>query len=457
MGLPPCFPPFRRHWFHKWKGRDLQLVFGRWRVVLQERLVVASLLFAGLAERVLWCLLRPTVGAAGEATKVAVALAQGKGFADAYTAGQGPTAHLLPLPPLWAGGIYTLFGIKTLTAEFILAAYAISLALGTYLLLYRAFQHLGVPRWARLGALGFACVAPTYLSQEAVDFRTWEGGLAAFLAALFLLVLVEPRIRSLNRRTFYGACLASLLFFVNPPLGASAFTCALVFGLRRLSPAQFARAVLFATVTLAALFGPWTLRNARVMHAPIVLRSNAGLELALANYPGALDREHPRDRFLERIAAIHPVSRPAYARMEQAGGEVAYANKLGVETKQWIGQHPASEARLLAMHGREMVFPRRWQFDIYGRNLSPALRAILADLAGVLGLAGIVVALVRRKGDWLYPAAMVLIPTLLVMPFQPVPRYTYLIYPTLVFCAAQLIASLWGAARGRFVAGRPAG
>ena len=398
----------------------------------------AVLVGLGAALRVIWCILRPTSGAAGEATKVAAAIAEGRGFADAYGPGQGPTAHLLPISPGWAGLIYSLFGFKSAAAEFVLAAYSIGLALGTYLILYRVFMLLGVPRRACLLALAFGCLAPVYLSQEAVDFRTWEGGLAAFLAACFLLVLVEPSIRSLERRSLLAAALASLLFFVNPPLGGAAFICALIYGVRMLSWAQFARASLYSAIVLAGLIGPWAWRNEHVMHTPILLRSNAGLELALADYPGALDGRDRRGNFLNRIAEIHPsMSHAAFARMQHAGGEVAYARLMGNEARQWIVTHPAAAAGLFALHIRQMLIPQPWQFDVYGRAFSPAVRASLADLAGLLGLAGIaLMLLIRRKPAWLYPAAIVLVPALLTAPFQPVPRYTYLIYPTLIFCAA---------------------
>ncbi|MFL6788142.1 MAG: hypothetical protein ACJ8FC_05730, partial [Sphingomicrobium sp.] len=40
---------------------------------------------------------------AGEATLIAQALADGRGFADAYFPGSGPTAHLSPAVPLIPG------------------------------------------------------------------------------------------------------------------------------------------------------------------------------------------------------------------------------------------------------------------------------------------------------------------------------------------------------------------
>jgi hypothetical protein len=417
---------------------------------VSERALVGAFAIAGIAERAAWNALRPTTGAAGEATKVALAIAQGRGFADAYQSGQGPTAHLLPISPGLAGLVYSALGPKTLPAEIMLASYSIALAIGTYLILYRVFAKLGVPAWARLTALGFGCLVPTYISQEAVDFRTWEGGLAAFIMAIFLLIVIEAE-AGLRKFTLpLAACLASLLFFINPLCGVAAFGCALLFSCRKLSRVQTLHAMIFSAATLAILIGPWTWRNYEKLHAPIYLRSDSGLELALADYPGALDGNDRRQHFLTRIDTIHPsMSHAAYDRMRSTGGEVAYARQIGGETRAWLTANPRIMAQLLTLHMRQMLVPQRWQFNVYGTTLSPSLRATMADLIGILGFLGIVWALARRQSLWLYPALLVIVPVLLVAPFQPVPRYTYLIYPTLIFCAAGALASLSSAARKR--------
>ncbi len=186
--------------------------------VLNGNAAVALLLVLGVGERVAWNLIRPGVGASGEAFNVAAALAGGRGFADAYQVGQGATAHLLPISPGIAGGIYAVFGVRSMGAEILLACWSIGLAVGAYLLLFRAFGRLGLPRVARLGALALLCLAPTYVPQEAVDFRIWEGGLSVLLTALFLDRLVA--IETPSAKAIAGmALLNALLFFVNPICG----------------------------------------------------------------------------------------------------------------------------------------------------------------------------------------------------------------------------------------------
>jgi hypothetical protein len=106
--------------------------------------------------------------------------------------------------------------------------------------------------------------------------------------------------------------------------------------------------------------------------------------------------------------------------------------------------HPGEAASLMLLHLRQSLVPQRWQFDVFGRALSPTLRAALTDLAGLGGLVSLGWALITRRRNWWYPAAIVASWALLTAPFQPVTRYTYLVYPLMVFCAADLLAHLRG-------------
>src|SRR5260370_26592629 len=94
-----------------------------------------------------------------EALNVAVAFAQGGGFADAFKLGQGPAAHILHISPAVAGTVYAVFGVGSATSEFLLGCWSIGLAVGTYFVLFRAFKTLGSSRLARLLALAFGCMA----------------------------------------------------------------------------------------------------------------------------------------------------------------------------------------------------------------------------------------------------------------------------------------------------------
>jgi hypothetical protein len=235
--------------------------------------------------------------------------------------------------------------------------------------------------------------------------------------------------------------LAALLFFVNPIVGLGVYACAGVACWQRLSAWRIGTTIALAVATLAIFIVPWTLRNEFVLGSPVLLRSNLGLELALANYPGALDDKiEPHERMVRRLKEIHPnKSEAAYQAMRAAGGEVAYFQQLRQVTFQWMRTNPGATLWLALRHLRQTFLPQMWEFTVVNRSLTSYLRFVLANLVGGLGLIAIGHALINRKPRWIYVALLVLAPALCLSLFQPVVRYTYIFYPLLVFGAADLL------------------
>jgi hypothetical protein len=348
----------------------------------------------------------------------------------------------MPISPAIAGGVYSVLGIHSVLSEFVLASWSIGLAIGTYLLFFQAFAHLRSSIQARLCALGFACLVPTYLGQETIDFRYWEGGLATFLCALFLeRLLVFQQQNHISMRVIIGMCLlAAFLFFVNPLVGVGAYACAAVFCWKQLDTPRIIATIPLAACTLGIFVIPWALRNEIVLGHPVLLRDNFGLELATANYPGAFDNIDPGERFRRREEQIQPrASDQAYNAMLAAGGEVSYSSRLQEMTVRWIRANPSKVLRLAVLHLRQTFVPQTWQFS---GLLGSSVRIVSASLAGALGVTAIGYALMTRRPNWVYPALLVAIPALCYSLFQPVPRYTYLFYPVLVFAAADLLFKL---------------
>ena len=413
--------------------------------------LVATALMAGFAERVVWSVLRPTSHVPGEAFNVASALASGRGFADAYRVGQGATAHLLPISPLIAGGVYRLFAGHAAIAEAVLALWSITLVLATYFMGFKLAEEMGCNTKTRLAALFFACIVPPYLAEEAADFRVWEGSLALFLAMATVLRVVQlhrlPNIA--GRDVVVVGVLCALTLFVNPLLGASCLTVvALLFLFRGWTAANAKSALTFGlsfALPLTLLLGIWAHRNYVELGSPVLLRSNAGLELALANHQGALEGNDLRKTFLERLQAIHPFYEGAFNAMQAAGGEVRYSNILGRETEAWIADHPIGFTELLVRHLREQFAPEPWQFAVFGSGKLAGAKSAIASIVGLGGLASLLWLGWKRNKPALYCLAFVVPCALLTSPFQPVPRYTYLLYPVLLFS----LASLWQRRRER--------
>ncbi len=385
----------------------------------------------------------------GEASHVALSVARGDGIVDAFFLGQGPTAHLLPTSVAIAGGLYRLFGYPSPAANVVVALWGLAQSLAALALLYPVARLIGVrPLVARAGLLVLA-ISPAFLSQEAADFRVWEGALALclVLANLLLLFTLDRRDATPTRFLFLAAALASATFFVSPPAGVAIDACWGLFALRRLSWAGVAGFALLGAVALALLIAPWAIRNERTFGQPILLRSNFGLELALANHDAAVDGE-PRDAtFNARIDQIHPFNSPVAADRVRRIGEIAYFQALRREADAWIGRHPISFARLTLRHYRQFYLPDEWQLraTIWRNWTLP--RAIAIWLPTLIGLAALALGVGRRRFGYIYLATYIALVGLPYAIVQPVPRYGYLVYGILTMLAVRLIAETWNAYR----------
>ncbi len=251
--------------------------------------VIFALLAAAIVERVAWSVASSAWSAGGEATSSSPMYSP-RGMAShvAYGLDHGATAHLLPIGPGFAGTVYWLLGYTPL-AELVLAAWSIGLPRPRQLSAAGPRPLRGwASAWGRASSRWPFSAAPTYIAQEAVDFRVWEGGLAAFLSALMLdQALAADREDAPRRHVHVVVATAPLLFFVNPLMGAATLSLALLWA-GRVPLGVLARRMTMSVLLLAMFVVPWAIRNQRVLGEPVLLRSNAGLELALAHYPGVL-------------------------------------------------------------------------------------------------------------------------------------------------------------------------
>lgn len=406
--------------------------------------VPVALLTAGLIWRLAFAaIFYPGRAAGGEIANVAVAYAQTGVLADAFVPGGGPTAHVLPIPPVFAGLVYRAFGIRSPAAEFVLELVAITLVLGSYWFLVLIFKEAGFTWRTRMTALAVACLVPFNFYLETVDFRIWEGALATFTAFGFVVLLLGASHRPTigNGTMAVLALLAALVFFISPALGLACYLCAAVVAFERLSRWRIAAAVVMSALALAAIVTPWAQRNARFMGAPVLLRSNFGLELALANYPAAAT-DGGLAVFQARLAAIHPnANPPAFAQLQAMGGEVAYANALGAQAQSWIAAHPMAFIALSLRHLRQYFFPPAWMWHIYTASGGGATaKAAVCSLLSAAGIAGLAVGIAQSPRAYRFVAILLLVPPLAYAIVQPVPRYRYLIFGVLVFLAVNLTA-----------------
>lgn len=391
---------------------------------------------------------------AGEATRVALSIARSGVIGDAYAFDQGPTAHLLPLNPLLAGGLLWLFGPFSAAGSLVLLGLSLGQVLAGYLLIRLVFLRMGADPLAVRWGSALLLLAPPFVPQETVDFRYWEGASALCLVAANMLAILSIGERGHLRRRDLTAipALFALTFFVSPPAGLAVGGCWAVVALRCLPPRSSMALAGATMVALVLVITPWALRNLQVLGEPILLRSNFGIEFALANHPAAVSGAAPEYVFNDRLQAIHPSVNAAARRFVQANGEAAYSRMLAAETLAWIQANPMDFARLWARHAGEVIAPRAWQMYFSGWEGARSARAVTIAAVQLIGLLGLGLALWARRPHFWIPAVYLAIFTAFFAFFQPMARYGFVIYPVFCFLAAEAVIAV-----GRWVALRRPG
>lgn len=404
-----------------------------------ERLIVLALLVLGAVARLVWVLRAQNLAPyLSESHHIGAALARSGTFADPFGFPTGPTAHVGMLTPLPSAAAYRLFGAGTRAAELSLSLWSLALVLLGIWFCWRLACELEMPRIARIGAVAFAAIAPLQFKLELREGRNWEVNLA-----VLMLVLVLLRIAVADKKGFIATpwllltgAIAGLLFIVSPPAGLAAVAAGALFQCLKTAPRRWWIAPAAFVLTAGLLGGIWAQRNMQALNSPVALRDNLGLEMAIANYDGAVHPGDPLAAFVGRLKAIHPIqSVAARDAMQRAGGEVPYYHQLGTRTRQWIFQHPAEFLLLSARHFFQFYLPPLWFWYGYGPlGTAAAVQQFTIGTVALLG-AGWLVLMARRRLGYAYLLAAIATSALPYMIVQPTLRYRYLISTLLVFLA----------------------
>jgi hypothetical protein len=194
----------------------------------------------------------------------------------------------------------------------------------------------------------------------------------------------------------------------------------------------------------------------RELGAPIFLRDNFGLELAIANYPGAVHPADQRLAYWTRMTQIQTMHLTE-AELRAAGGEVAYYRSLGQTTWEWIGAHPWDFLTLCGRRFVQFFLPPRWFWSPYSATPQhySGLRQAIVWLAALGGLATLV-----TMAPFQRPYAYVLVAILAYSaPYvltHPDLRYRYPISTLLIFCALDGFFRLFAYLRAPKYSFRPA-
>ncbi len=408
------------------------------RSEIRERLAISAIVTGGILTRLfLGNVTRITKPYLSESHYVAMSLARTGRFADPFGYASGATAHVGLLTPLLSALVYRVIGADRPLAEFILSCWAALLVSLAIWLCWRLACLLDVNRAARISAAAFVALVPLQFNLEIREGRNWEVNLATVLLIwiLFRLVNADAMGATKSDLAVTGA-LTGLLFILSPPAGLAAILAVALFHAFRLSPAQLWIAPVCFVLVAGALAGFWAERNLRALGEPVALRDNLGLELAIANYPGAV---HPGDEshaYVERMKAIHPIQHASGPQaMRAAGGEIAYYRNLGRQARDWIVAHPWDFLALCARRLREFFLPPKWFWSPYGTPVNLAgLRQSLIWICAIAGL-GTAIAMAFERRAYAYILVAVLTCGLAYCLVQPTLRYRYLVSTILIFLA----------------------
>ena len=281
----------------------------------------------------------------GEIGRVALSLMRTGQFADPYMIPTGPTAHPTPLSPALLAFIYHAFGM-TATAGYARALVGISSHSALCALLPWFARELGLGARAGIFAGGAWALIPMQGLGEVIGLGGSAHAALAFglLTAAFLHRWTADRLSAAGSLLLGIACGAA--FHVLPPL-LLVVLGNLVFELwwKRDRHKWRLAACVAAGAALACV--PWIWRNYAALHAFFFIRSNFGLELRIANHPGAdadIEVTYARDGTLR-----HPSENLEEARQVRDLGEAEYNRRARNEALAWIRNHPAEFLRLTLM------------------------------------------------------------------------------------------------------------
>jgi len=269
----------------------------------------------------------------GELGNLAQSLLAGHGMSSPFGGSTGPTAFLAPGYPAVIAAIFAVFGTFTTASAIAVTLMQTAFCVLTIFLIMKVAEQEFGPLGANVSGIFWAVGLP-YLFLPVVF---WDTSLTLLLVisavALTLRCARSPTPLNWAMMGVFGA--GTML--VNPSL---LLVLAALFGwamYQARSRAGFGPVI--GVVVLLAIFAPWPIRNERVLHAFIPLRSNLGFELWKGNRPGATALDDPN---------LYPVfNRPEFDSYA-AKGEVVFMRDKAALAKQYILSHPAEFLRLSA-------------------------------------------------------------------------------------------------------------
>jgi len=293
----------------------------------------------------------------------------GQGLSSPFGGSTGPTAFIAPGYPLLIALVFRIFGPFTTASAVAVMSAQILLNLVTIWLMMRLGRRLFNQTAATVAGLAWACSLPLIWMPTIL----WETSLSCcLLTGLIALAISYGDAVRVTRFQWIGlGTYCGISALVNPALLPSLMLVSLwiVFQGRRTAGWR----PMAAALAFALVFSPWPLRNAKVFHAFIPLRTTVGFELWMGNHAGA-------DGYLDE--SLFPMYNRAELADYEARGEVAYSAHKSEMAREYIYAHPAVFLQMTAVRA-----VRFWT-GTGSRNGSKlfAAHAIFTTLFGFAGL-----------------------------------------------------------------------
>ncbi|MFB3815789.1 MAG: glycosyltransferase [Terriglobales bacterium] len=361
-----------------------------------------------------------------ETGRIARALALGQGFSNPFHGTTGPTAWEAPVYPAMVAAIFKLTGIYTPLSAFLVFTFNSFFSALTALPLYLIARKVFGPRVAKWAAWTWALLP--YTMYWAVRW-VWETSLTTFLlttAFWLTLEIADAEGRRVRKLWLWYGALWGVIALTNPSCltflpFAGVWAC---WQLRRSGQTWFLPAVASGLI-FCAVIAPWEVRNYRVFHRVLPVRSNGGAELRLGNGPGAAGLW---------MMYQHPTHNEQQFALYQQLGEIDYVRMRGQQAIQWMRENPGQTAWLWL---KKAVY--YWAGAPRASSWSE-LKNSLFLASSVLAWLGLGLAMVRRrKAAFLFAALLVVFPFTYYVVF-PHPRYRHPVEPIMLILAAYLIS-----------------
>jgi 4-amino-4-deoxy-L-arabinose transferase-like glycosyltransferase len=353
---------------------------------------------------------------------LAHSLLAGQGLSSPFGGSTGPTAFIAPLYPILVAGVFRVFGEFSRASEICILSAQVLANLLTIWLIMRIARRLFNQLAATVAGVIWACSLPLVWMPTIF----WETSISCCLLTGLVYLVLEYRALptiTLAVPIKLGAYCA-IAGLLNPALLPSLLGISLcLFAVRR----EKTYALPVAALVFVLVFSPWPLRNAKVFHAFIPLRTTVGFELWMGNRPGATG-------FLDE--SLFPMFNKQELDDYKLRGEVAYSAHKSEMASGYIYAHPAEFLRLSAVRAL-----RFWSGTGTQRgSLLFCIHAIFTTLAGFAGL--FLLFRARRWFQaWLFALPFAIFPLPYLITHAEF-RYRLVLDPLLTICSGYAIAEL---------------